>query len=176
MQGWRTSCVVVVWWYCCSLKLLLLLLTAPTAYAAQDAIRGDGRHAAAARADKETKPSSRENVFDEANANTDNGKQQQQQQQQQQQLSPPNVLIFIVDDLGWNQVGYHANPAGNLEIKTPHIDAHAAAGLALNRGYMTPWWVYNCFTVTFRSRTTTGGDILWPPTTGPHQQQQCRVY
>jgi hypothetical protein len=118
MQRWRA--ILVVWWWCS-------LLTAPTSYAAQDTIRGD-RPAAAARAEKETK-SSPENVFDETNANTDNGKQSH----------PPNVLIFVVDDLGWNQVGYHANPAGNLEIKTPHIDAHAAAGLALNRGYMTPW-------------------------------------
>jgi hypothetical protein len=117
MQRGRT--ISVVWWCCCS-----LLWTAPTAHAAQDTIRGDGRNAA--RAEQETKPTS-ENVFDETNANTDNGK------------APPNVLIFIVDDLGWNQVGYHANPAGNLEIKTPNIDAHAAAGLALNRGYMTPW-------------------------------------
>jgi hypothetical protein len=55
--------------------------------------------------------------------------------------NPPNVLIFIVDDLGWNQVGYHAAPAGNHEIQTPHIDAAAAAGVELNRGYMTPWCV-----------------------------------
>jgi hypothetical protein len=55
--------------------------------------------------------------------------------------SPPNILLFIVDDLGWNQVGYHANPSGNNEIRTPHIDAAAAAGIELNRGYVTPWYV-----------------------------------
>jgi hypothetical protein len=54
----------------------------------------------------------------------------------------PNVLLFIVDDLGWNQVGYHAKATGNLEIQTPHIDAAAAAGIELNRGYVTPWYVY----------------------------------
>ena len=43
---------------------------------------------------------------------------------------PPNVLIFLVDDLGWNQVGYHAKPAGNNEIQTPNIDAAAAMGAA----------------------------------------------
>jgi hypothetical protein len=53
----------------------------------------------------------------------------------------PNVLLFIVDDLGWNQVGYHARASGNNEIQTPHIDAAAAAGIELNRGYMTPWYV-----------------------------------
>jgi len=53
--------------------------------------------------------------------------------------NPPNIVIFLVDDLGWNQVGYHANASGNYEIKTPHIDSHAAAGVKLERGYMTPW-------------------------------------
>lgn len=54
-------------------------------------------------------------------------------------MNPPNIVIFLVDDLGWNQVGYHANPVGNNEIKTPNIDAYAAAGLKLERSYMTPW-------------------------------------
>ena len=54
-------------------------------------------------------------------------------------MNPPNIVIFLVDDLGWNQVGYHANPVGNNEIKTPFIDAYAAAGLKLERSYMTPW-------------------------------------
>jgi hypothetical protein len=52
--------------------------------------------------------------------------------------NPPNILLFIVDDLGWNQVGYHANPVGNQEIKTPRIDMHARTGIELDRGYMTP--------------------------------------
>jgi hypothetical protein len=58
--------------------------------------------------------------------------------------SPPNILLFIVDDLGWNQVGYHAKPSGNNEI--PNIDAAAAAGIELNRGYVTPWYddFYTC--------------------------------
>jgi len=53
--------------------------------------------------------------------------------------SPPNVVVFLVDDLGWNQVEYHAAPAGNHEIKTPHIKEHATTGIELNRGYTTPW-------------------------------------
>jgi hypothetical protein len=56
--------------------------------------------------------------------------------------NPPNVLVFLVDDLGWNQVGYHAAPAGNNEIQTPNIDAAVAAGIELNRGYVTPWCVH----------------------------------
>jgi Sulfatase len=63
----------------------------------------------------------------------------QQQHRKEQTVNPPNILIFLVDDLGWNQVGYHAAPTGNYEIKTPNIDAYAAAGLKLERSYMTPW-------------------------------------
>jgi Sulfatase len=54
--------------------------------------------------------------------------------------SPPNIIVFVVDDLGWNQVGYHAKPSGNDEIRTPNIDYHATkAGIELDRGYMSPW-------------------------------------
>jgi Sulfatase len=53
---------------------------------------------------------------------------------------PPNVVVFLVDDMGWNQVGYHAKPSGNDEIKTPNIDHYATkVGIELDRGYMTPW-------------------------------------
>jgi Sulfatase len=65
--------------------------------------------------------------------------QRTESSQRNLQESPPNVIIFIVDDLGWNQVGYHAAPAGNNEIKTPHIDYHAATGIEMDRGSMTPW-------------------------------------
>ena len=55
-------------------------------------------------------------------------------------VMPPNIVIFLVDDLGWNQVGYHAKPSGNDEIQTPHIDHYATeVGIELDRGYMTPW-------------------------------------
>lgn len=49
----------------------------------------------------------------------------------------PNVFIFCVDDLGFNQVGYHAKRVGNEEILTPRIDQHVL--IELDRGYMTPW-------------------------------------
>jgi hypothetical protein len=62
-----------------------------------------------------------------------------EQQKRELQKSPPNVLVFIVDDLGWNQVGYHAAPSGNNEIKTPHIDNYATTGIEMDRAYMTPW-------------------------------------
>lgn len=51
----------------------------------------------------------------------------------------PNIIVFMIDDLGFNQVGYHANPEGNDEVHTPNIDDYSAEGIRMERGYMTPW-------------------------------------
>mmetsp|Transcript_44890 Transcript_44890/g.95562 ORF Transcript_44890/g.95562 Transcript_44890/m.95562 type:complete len:968 (+) Transcript_44890:102-3005(+) len=51
----------------------------------------------------------------------------------------PNIVVVMIDDLGWNQVGYHANPEGNNEIHTPAIDEYAMQGIKVDRGYLTPW-------------------------------------
>ena len=45
----------------------------------------------------------------------------------------PNILFMMVDDLGWNDVGYHGS-----EIKTPNIDALAERGVELDRYYAFP--------------------------------------
>lgn len=45
----------------------------------------------------------------------------------------PNVVIFVADDLGWNDVGYH-----NSEMRTPHLDALAKTGVELDRHYVMP--------------------------------------
>lgn len=42
----------------------------------------------------------------------------------------PNVLLIIVDDMGWNDVGYHGS-----EIQTPTLDRLAHAGVELTRFY-----------------------------------------
>lgn len=46
---------------------------------------------------------------------------------------PPNIVIILADDLGWNCVGYHGGP-----IRTPHIDRLADAGVCLERFYVSP--------------------------------------
>lgn len=46
----------------------------------------------------------------------------------------PNILIFMADDLGWNDVGYHGS-----EIRTPNIDALAANAVRLEQFYVMPW-------------------------------------
>jgi arylsulfatase B len=47
--------------------------------------------------------------------------------------APPNIVILLADDLGWNDIGYH-----NPEILTPNLDAFVAGGLELDRFYVAP--------------------------------------
>jgi arylsulfatase A-like enzyme len=45
----------------------------------------------------------------------------------------PNVVVILADDLGWNDVGYHGS-----EIRTPNLDALAAAGVTLGQFHSQP--------------------------------------
>lgn len=47
--------------------------------------------------------------------------------------NPPNVLLILADDLGWNDVGYHGS-----EIDTPNLDALAAGGVVLQQFHSQP--------------------------------------
>jgi arylsulfatase A-like enzyme len=43
----------------------------------------------------------------------------------------PNIIFVMADDMGWGQTGYRGHPV----LKTPHLDAMAAAGLRFERFY-----------------------------------------
>src|SRR5439155_19746812 len=45
----------------------------------------------------------------------------------------PNVLIFLADDLGWHDVGFHGS-----EIRTTNIDRLASQGMRFDRAYSFP--------------------------------------
>ncbi len=45
----------------------------------------------------------------------------------------PHIVMFVSDDMGWNEVGYHGS-----KIATPHIDRLAKEGMQLDRFYVHP--------------------------------------
>ncbi|MDR3182106.1 MAG: arylsulfatase [Planctomycetaceae bacterium] len=45
----------------------------------------------------------------------------------------PNIVIFLADDLGWADVGWHGK-----EVKTPNLDKLADSGLKLEQFYVQP--------------------------------------
>ncbi len=47
--------------------------------------------------------------------------------------SKPNIILFVSDDMGWNDVGYHGS-----KIATPHIDRLVKDGVQLDRFYVHP--------------------------------------
>ena len=46
---------------------------------------------------------------------------------------PPNFIIFIADDISWDDFGCY----GNLNVKTPNIDRLSKDGLIFNNMYLT---------------------------------------
>ena len=51
------------------------------------------------------------------------------------QQERPNVLLIVVDDMGYSDIG-----AFGGEIETPHINALADAGIRMTNFYVGPTW------------------------------------
>lgn len=47
----------------------------------------------------------------------------------------PNVIVILVDDLGFNEVSTYGGGMGNGRVKTPNIDQLAADGVLCTNGY-----------------------------------------
>ncbi len=45
--------------------------------------------------------------------------------------APPNIIVFLADDLGWGDLGCYGHPV----IQTPHLDAFARQGVRLTQCY-----------------------------------------
>ena len=45
--------------------------------------------------------------------------------------APPHLVLFVVDDMGWTDVGYHGS-----DFATPNMDALASQGVVLDKYYV----------------------------------------
>jgi len=78
----------------------------------------------------------------------------------------PNFLFLLIDDLGWNDIGFRGLPedrvaGGHAEFETPNIDALAREAVMLNDYYINKFcsptrsslmsgrWTYNLGLSTF---------------------------
>jgi uncharacterized sulfatase len=48
---------------------------------------------------------------------------------------PPNIVLILADDMGWNDVSTNGGGAGNGTVKTPNIDSIAREGVQFTSGY-----------------------------------------
>ncbi|MFM8620286.1 MAG: sulfatase-like hydrolase/transferase [Opitutaceae bacterium] len=49
------------------------------------------------------------------------------------EAAPPNILVILVDDLGYGDIGIH----GGRDVPTPHIDTLARSGIRCTNGYVS---------------------------------------
>jgi arylsulfatase A-like enzyme len=48
---------------------------------------------------------------------------------------PPNVVVILADDLGWNDLSFAGGGLGGGQVATPRIDSIAREGVAFTAGY-----------------------------------------
>ena len=57
-----------------------------------------------------------------------------------EEVKKPNIVIYLIDDLGWNQISAAKATMGTHsgEFLTPHVDQLAKNGLSFTHAYMQP--------------------------------------
>ncbi|MDP6471543.1 MAG: sulfatase-like hydrolase/transferase [Pseudomonadales bacterium] len=48
---------------------------------------------------------------------------------------PPNIIVILADDLGWNDTSFYGGGVGGGAVQTPNIDRIAAEGVHFSNGY-----------------------------------------
>ena len=48
---------------------------------------------------------------------------------------PPNIVLIVADDLGWNDLSLHGGGVGHGRVATPSIDSIAQQGVHFTNGY-----------------------------------------
>jgi uncharacterized sulfatase len=48
---------------------------------------------------------------------------------------PPNIVLILADDLGWNDITFGGGGVAEGTVPTPHIDSIAAQGVTFTNGY-----------------------------------------
>ena len=48
---------------------------------------------------------------------------------------PPNIVLILADDLGWNDISFYGGGVAGGSVATPNIDAIAASGVHFSKGY-----------------------------------------
>lgn len=48
---------------------------------------------------------------------------------------PPNIVVILVDDLGWNDLTWNGGGVAGGSVPTPHIDSLAKEGVEFTNGY-----------------------------------------
>jgi uncharacterized sulfatase len=48
---------------------------------------------------------------------------------------PPNIVLILADDLGWNDLTFGGGGVAGGTVPTPHIDSIAAEGVSFSNGY-----------------------------------------
>lgn len=48
---------------------------------------------------------------------------------------PPNIIVILADDLGWNDISFYGGGLGQGAVQTPNIDRIATEGVHFSNGY-----------------------------------------